>query len=362
MTRPSAFASASLKGITSTNDDPNACAVCSGPFPAGAMGDTYAFALCCGKRSCMNCFRAGRLTTCSSGQTTRCSICTTPIPISDKSKIGSLKKRAKRGEAWAQYVLGNCYVNGRHTSRSDHEARRWHEKAAKRGHPWAMHNLGVFYLEGRGGYSIDLTKARHLAKEAMSRDPLWADPCQSLLFEIALRVDDNEAKSILIPLAETGKSSAQNTLGAIIFNNEKNYLHSKQWFEAAALQGNKNAADNILLCCRELQNMPVANFWFNIIVSEPDMMPDEPHQQKNVEKMGRELRKVRDSCGGCGAVLTGDRREYCRQCKTFCYCSRECQKLHWNRVGGHRCECLEVNALKGKIKALCSTTFARSRK
>ena len=52
-------------------------------------------------------------------------------------------------------------------------------------------------------------------------------------------------------------------------------LSAKKWFEAAALQGDENAAFYALACCDELHNMPETSFWFNI-VSKSDMMPDNP--------------------------------------------------------------------------------------
>ena len=52
------------------------------------------------------------------------------------------------------------------------------------------------------------------------------------------------------------------------------------------------------------------------------------------------LREMRNSCGGCGAALDGDRRKYCRCCRTYCYCNKDCQKRHWE--DGHREECKGV--------------------
>ena len=70
------------------------------------------------------------------------------------------------------------------------------------------------------------------------------------------------------------------------------------------------------------------------------------------DKLRSKLREISDSCGGCGAALEGDTRKYCRGCKAFCYCSRDCQKLHWNRAdadGGHRTECKEAQDQARKI-------------
>ena len=75
-----------------------------------------------------------------------------------------------------------------------------------------------------------------------------------------------------------------------------------------------------------------------------------PELKECRDQIRTELREIRDSCGGCGAALEGDTRQYCRGCKAFCYCSRECQKMHWNRAdGGHRAECKEAQDQACKI-------------
>ena len=76
------------------------------------------------------------------------------------------------------------------------------------------------------------------------------------------------------------------------------------------------------------------------------------HAKQRRDEIRSELRWIRDSCGGCGAALEGDTRKCCRGCMAFCYCSRECQKLHWNRAdadGGHSTECKEAQDQARKI-------------
>ena len=154
-----------------------------------------------------------------------------------------------------------------------------------------------------------------------------------------------------MPLAEKGVEDPQNDVGCIMFGKE-DFHNAKPWFEAAFLRGQTLAAYNTLVTNNRLQNIPEANFWFNV-VSKPDMMPDEPEKRKHVEEMGRGLRELKNRCGGCDAALAGERRQYCKQCKTYCYCSRECQKLHWNRPGGHRSECMGVQRIKEKMRTNC---------
>mmetsp|Transcript_15029 Transcript_15029/g.32390 ORF Transcript_15029/g.32390 Transcript_15029/m.32390 type:complete len:369 (-) Transcript_15029:239-1345(-) len=338
-----------LKGITSSNDDPDACACCSAPLVLNVeRKNNGKVTLCCGKHICHDCTDSGR-DFIGSGATKRCSFCNTHC--SRKETIGSTKKHAKKGAAWGQYSLGVSYHKGALISQSDYDAKRWFEKAAKQGHPEAILNMSFFHLEGLGGCSIDFRKASELAEKAKSIYPLLADKCHALLVTIAYRIrpDSSEAKSILLPLAEEGYTKAQCELG-ITMCNEGDIMKAKRWLEAAALQRDSTSVYNTLLACTRLKNMAETSFWFNIF-SRSEMMPPDQEAKKCVETIGRKLRMLRDSCGECGTDLVGDRRLYCKQCRTYCYCSRECQKLHWNRVGegGHRSECIGVKLLEDKM-------------
>ena len=146
----------------------------------------------------------------------------------------------------------NC---GTSVSQSDYEAKRWHNKAAKQGHPVALYNLSLFYLRGRCGCSVDLSKARQLTENSMLLDPRdCGDACRKRLIDIAGACNVNEAKSILIPLAEGGMAAAQYRLGCVVWE-EKDILNAKHWFESAALQGDIHAAYWALDCCDRLQTI-----------------------------------------------------------------------------------------------------------
>lgn len=61
-----------------------------------------------------------------------------------------LQKLVHKGEAKAQYLLGELYFSGRGISQNYVEAAKWVQKAAEQNHAAAQFNLGFMYEEGRG--------------------------------------------------------------------------------------------------------------------------------------------------------------------------------------------------------------------
>ena len=60
------------------------------------------------------------------------------------------ERSANQGVAAAQYRLATQYEKGRGVKQDDRLAREWYEKAAQGGNVKAMHNLAVIHAEGRG--------------------------------------------------------------------------------------------------------------------------------------------------------------------------------------------------------------------
>jgi hypothetical protein len=57
------------------------------------------------------------------------------------------------------------------------------------------------------------------------------------------------------------------------------------------------------------------------------------------------------SCGGCGKSNSGNLMMHCKRCKSYVYCSKECQRKHY-KTGGHKADCKKIceEALEGAAK------------
>ena len=188
-----------------------------------------------------------------------------------------------------------------------------------------------------------------------------------------------KARTILLPLAEEGMGIAQETLGDAILQDydwvlqdyeeglpyhevQNKYSSALVWYSSAAFalggdtevhQG--NAEYSVMCCCGGLHKYAQAKFWARLVkknLRHPEMEYETRIALvKGLVRVQRELRALRDICGGCGVEFEGKERKFCRGCCAVCYCSRECQKMHWNRKeGGHREDCKDSSELKQKMK------------
>ena len=135
---------------------------------------------------------------------------------SKQEEINIYIKAAKRGNANAQTMLGNCYFGGYGVEKNYGEAVKWFTKAAEQGNGVAQYRLGDCYFNGYG-----------------------------------VEKNYEEAVKWFIKAAEQGDVYAQTRLGSCYregWGVEKNYEKAVKWFTKAALEENTDAQYNLGLC------------------------------------------------------------------------------------------------------------------
>jgi len=72
------------------------------------------------------------------------------VPKNDKTAVKWYTLAAEQGDVDAQYNLGDMYAHGRGVLENDKTAVKWFTKAAEQGDAKAQFNLGVMYANGEG--------------------------------------------------------------------------------------------------------------------------------------------------------------------------------------------------------------------
>ena len=258
------------------------------------------------------------------------------------------------GKAWAQFQYGQTLAK--------RVATRWFKKAANQGHPNACLELAfTFRHEDKWVCHRDLELAKSYAEKAKSLYSGFRLRANRALFSIAQEYAQEQATEnaivILTDIAnETDTSALDSSLcekAAACLYGLRQYQLAAKLYTNAFFRGVVRSALGVSLCHAYSKNHALSKLWFSIAsqmknqyvavdgstkkeLSWSDVKSWQDYIQSN-------LRKNRDSCGGCGAALQGDTRKYCRGCKAYCYCSKDCQKMHWNRKkDSHRDECKEA--------------------
>ena len=343
-------ASAALKGIINTNDDPLRCATCLASISGFVLAQLH---ICCGKMVCGNCDLEGKAYI---EKADRCCICN----ATNIASIGLTKKQAKKGHAWAQQVLGIIYHHGNQLAKSSYEAVRWFRKASARGHPEAMMNLSIFCRQGEG-CSRDLAEARAWAQKAhlCGKMILSGDAVLKQLATIGLNCykekKTGEALLILSTISEIGVAKAttpttQLYLGCL-HHISGDFSSALMMYSKSALRHNSGAAYGAMDCCFELNRLAEAKLWLSVASeAEAEGEREIPSYARHFQSVKQRALDLRQTCKVCSAPLSTATRKLCKGCKTYCYCSAACQKIHWVRTeDGHRDECKRVMELKEQL-------------
>ena len=67
-----------------------------------------------------------------------------------KEAVKWLTKSAEQGNAYAQMMLGSCYVEGNGITKNEKEAVKWFTKSAEQGNVLGQTALGACYHDGAG--------------------------------------------------------------------------------------------------------------------------------------------------------------------------------------------------------------------
>ena len=298
--------------------------------------------------------------------TLKCKCCPANYSLELKKKAATLKRQAKKGRVWAQFILATyCDFRG-----DKYAAVHLLRSAVKGGHPDAMLCLAEFVCQG-GGCKKDLVEAESLLDRCISVAPRLLHACVHGYAEIVVQYMElgtpetgMRAESILLPLAKDGHHLAQYQLGKV-YQITEDFDAARMWcteaiFNAETTKQRDMAAFEVLFSSLALSDFPQAKVWADVVKSTGFLDPrfdnsDDAAMRTArviaVIKVRRGLLDLRKSCATCGVSLDRTTRKLCKGCKAHCYCSTQCQEKHWNKAeGGHRTECKGAQALKKRIK------------
>jgi uncharacterized protein len=128
-----------------------------------------------------------------------------------EATVKALRQSAEKGDASAQFRLGQLYDEGTGVRQDYRQAMEWFEKAAKQGHVGAQINLGTLYLQGEGAPQSD--------QMAM----FW--------FRQAAEQGDALAFAKLGWMSEQGRGVLQD------------FIQAHKWYNLAAANGHGKAAE-----------------------------------------------------------------------------------------------------------------------
>jgi len=166
-----------------------------------------------------------------------------------KTAFKEFQSLARQGDAEAQLILGNMYINGNGTSKNDKKGVEWFRKAAEQGDASAQYSLGVMHSDGRGTIK-----------------------------------DIQEGMKWYLKAAEQGDAIAQSNIGLQRFT-RKDYKGAVFWFHKAAKQGDETSQYGLaVIYCQGLgvkANDDLARKWFMKLTQSSGPLQDRAKEAVN---------------------------------------------------------------------------------
>ncbi|HEV2394340.1 MAG TPA: SEL1-like repeat protein [Verrucomicrobiae bacterium] len=183
-----------------------------------------------------------------------------PFPPSPAALARKLKAAAEKGDADAQWRLGECYREGEGGNQDFKEAFKWHSLASENGHAEAAFRLGTYFGNGHG-VEKDLQKAKEMYELAASRGSANAVNNLGRAYHNGLGVPKDLAKAAAhyLEAAEKGNAAAQCNI-AIFYHMgtgvAQNMEQAIKWYRLAADQHQPVAECHLGHCYLEGLGVP----------------------------------------------------------------------------------------------------------
>ena len=172
------------------------------------------------------------------------------VDLGSKEDIKRLRGWVKKGKAWALEGLAGSYVHGIGVKQSDNKAIELYEMAAKRGNATAQYNLGQYYR--RGDHGLTQSDQRAFEYYTLAAEQGYTDAQYNLAIMYAngnyVEQSDTRALELYKMAAKGGNAEAQFTTGVMYCNStgvEQSYTKARKWLAKAAAQGHESAIDAI---------------------------------------------------------------------------------------------------------------------
>ena len=162
-------------------------------------------------------------------------------------KFNETKTLAEKGDAEAQYNLGQCYDWGDGVPKDAFEAAKWYRKAADQGLPDAQCHLGFLYGIGAGVAKDEVESVKWIRKAAEQGNVVGQN-LLALCYHDGKGVDKDEVESVkwYRKAADQGDAGSQIELGMKYFNGDgvsQDYVEAHKWLNLALAQGNGIVSD-----------------------------------------------------------------------------------------------------------------------
>lgn len=162
-----------------------------------------------------------------------------------------VEELAKSGNAAAQNLLGQCYLEGRGIAKNPQQAFYWISKAAEQKNLKALCNLGYCYENGIGTEK-DYFQAYSFYKLSALKgnSAAFNNLAQCYLNGTGTSKDSIKARAWFEKGAETGIRSSQTNAGYLYLaiDGQVNYDKAFYWLKKAADQNSPNALEMLGMC------------------------------------------------------------------------------------------------------------------